>query len=152
MTQLITVFNQDTLDIVRGVLKIKLDEIFKETGVKFNIGGMRFDRNEFTCKLTALTVNPDSKFANISVMDIKVAKDFCEKAYLLGLNPQELNTSKMLNGEKYTLIGYLTKSKRYPLLMRKGSKRMKITVDFWKKGTVPPPVKPAESLDAFLGF
>jgi len=110
-------FNKDNLDILRRDINAALAAVGAKHGIGMKIGNIRFNRDSFTTKLDAAVLIPgataaDSQFA-------KYAADYKRYAPLYGYPIALLNNGQVTyNGKNYTILGYNSRGKRYPIIAR----------------------------------
>jgi hypothetical protein len=110
-------------------LRTELEKVLEPFGKKFGIsvttGSGRFSDNNFTLKIEMATVDKDGNVRN------KEAEAFKLMASVYGLKPEHLNTSfKTWTGESFEIVGWATRSKKYPILAKnKEGKTFKFPVE-----------------------
>ena len=99
-------FDKNNLQYVRSILKDAFELIRTSTGIRFEVGSITYDSNEFRAKLTgSLLSETDSK-----------KKDFEKHCYKFGLAPENYGQRFNYEGMRYKISGIRPKAKKYPVV------------------------------------
>ena len=103
--------NKEVATEIRNILKRELPLILEKHGLKLDLGNGSFDDDsvKFAFKIKLENAKRDIEKALIN--DIKFRKDYEQ----IELDITKIHQTR--NGEKYTLIGYKTKSRKLPYVV-----------------------------------
>lgn len=98
-----TKFNKATVRALRKELEKAVADIEKRHGLKISFGTIRYEAEEFRCKLTA---NSGATAASVSTgVDPKWINAFHRNSFKFGLSSKDLGQEITLHGRKYTIVG-----------------------------------------------
>jgi len=108
-------FNESNLNALRRDLNSALEEVQKKHGINIDLGRFNYDAKMFSFKTTVNVVSE-----NIAT---PYHAAFHRKCYSLGLAPDDLNKTFMLDGERFKIVGAATGKSKYPVMTRNISKK-----------------------------
>ena len=123
MTKINTI-DRDNLRLITRMLQAKVDEVAQETGLEIKVGNARFSPRNATIKLEVNTIGDNG------MAFTKEAENYRYLAPLLGLSVDWLGKSFIYKHEVHTLVGYMPKSTKFPMLATSmNGKEIKFTIE-----------------------
>lgn len=102
--------DRESLRIIRIAMQSKVDEVAKEYGLHIKVGNITFSSNNATIKLNVSTVSKDGQ------TNTRESNAYLHYAPLVGLKTDWLGKWFDNGLRKYKIVGYLPKSRKYPVL------------------------------------
>ena len=103
-------FDRAAVRAIRDRLQQALQPLGKELGMVIDVAGGSFTEANIVFKVEVATVGENGQVHN------REAEDFKRMASLIGMKPEDLGREVAIIGRRYKIKGWLTKSKRYPIL------------------------------------
>lgn len=103
-------FDRANLKTLRADIDQALAAVAKKHGIDLSIGGIRFDANEFTTKITGATKAASAKEAAETAgvpagVNPTWVKSFKSHCILFGLKPADLGKTIKLAGKEVVIVG-----------------------------------------------
>ena len=114
-------FDRANLKTIRADIDAALAAVAKKHGINLSIGNIRFDANEFTTKLTAVTNASKAKDTAAGVpegVNPTWVKAFKTNHVWLGLAASDLGKQIKIGGKTYTIVGARPKA-NLPLVVQR---------------------------------
>jgi hypothetical protein len=109
----ITHFTDDNLKLLRIRIAAALKPIELEFEVKLDLKPARYSPNNFTARFEG------SVKSSSGIVVTKESEDFKRNAFMYGLHPNDLNRIFLHKGERFTIVGLATRSRKYPIICKK---------------------------------
>ena len=122
---MITSFDRKTVRTINAEVAEALKQIGEKHGLQIDLAGTSFSPTNFTTKFTCAVVDRDGIAQTVEASDYRV----CAKHYGITL---QLGDSFTHHGHTYTIIGWNSRSKKYPVLATRDGKTYKLATQFVK--------------------
>ena len=108
-------FTKDNLPMLRIDIDRALKEIGEKWGVSMKMGNIRFTDQSFSGKIEAALADATQ---GGDPREAKWAADYKRYAALYEMPPNMVGKPVVFNGSEFTLLGYNTRGKTYPIMAR----------------------------------
>ena len=116
---MITKFDKPSLAKLRKEIDAALAEVSRRNGVAIKMGNIRYTESTFSGKLEAAVASGASTGETVDPRMVKYANDYKRYAGIHGLPIALLNNGTVqFNGKRFTILGYNTRGKTYPIIAR----------------------------------
>lgn len=114
----ITAFTKQNLPLIRADIDGALAALEAKWGVSFKMGNITFGEKQFSGKLIA-AIDTDGTVTD--PREVKWADDYKRYSGLYKMPIALLGKTVIYNGRDFTLLGYNTRGKNYPIMAREKS-------------------------------
>lgn len=111
----ITKLDKPTVTYIRKRLKAAVKPLAKELGVVIDLGHCTFQTSNCRFQLKVAVLDSNGKAITEEV------DSFRSNAKLFGFEPSDLGREFIFRGQPYTICGFKSKSRKYPVIARSGN-------------------------------
>lgn len=118
--------NKKSVKELKNQLEKGLKELQDKLGINIKVGNALFGATSVVFKVECAEIDKDGKAMTCETEDFKKYASMC------GLKADDLNRKFNYKGEKAQIIGFASRSRKYPILVKVGKKTYKMTANVVK--------------------
>lgn len=115
METIIRQLDRATVTYIRGHLEVALKPLAERLGVAIDLGPCRFQVSNCRFQLKIAVLDATGRAIT------EETESFKHNAKVCGLEPADLGKEFIFQGQPYTICGFSTKSRKYPVIARAGN-------------------------------